>query len=109
MKGSLSFPAQSVLLENSQANPRLEQILNGNTGPVVSAIFSPDGNTLASGTYDKDILLWDVKTRQPTGKLSGHSNIVRSIAFNPGWEYDGFRQSRHDHHPVGYEDPPTDR
>ena len=74
--------AQSVLLENSQTNPQLEQFLNGNTGPVVSAIFSPDGKTLASGTYDKDILLWDVKTRQLMGELSGHSAVIRSIAFN---------------------------
>ena len=78
-----SVRAQSVLLENSQTNPRLEQFLNGNTGPVVSAIFSPDGKTLASGTYDKDIILWDVKTRQPIDKLIGHTSIIRSIAFNP--------------------------
>ena len=77
-----SVQAQSALLENSQSNPRLEQFLSGNTGPVVSAVFSPDGKTLASGTYDKDILLWDVKTRQPMGKLSGHSDIVRSLAFS---------------------------
>lgn len=80
--GITSVRAQSALLENSQANPRLEQFLNGNTRPVVSAIFSPDGKTLASGTYDKDILLWDVKTHQSMGKLIGHSSIVRSIAFN---------------------------
>ena len=78
-----SVRAQSVLLENGQANPRLEQFLNGNTGVVVSAIFSPDGKTLASGTYDKDILLWDVKTRQPIGELSGNSYVVRSVAFSP--------------------------
>jgi WD40 repeat protein len=74
--------AQSALLENSQANPRLEQFLNGNTGPVVSAIFSPDGAMLASGTYGQDILLWDMKSRQIMDRLSGHSNIVRSIDFS---------------------------
>ena len=77
-----SVQAQSVLLENSQTNPRLEQFLNGNTHPVVSAIFSPDGKTLASGTYGEDIILWDVKTRQPIDKLTGHTSIIRSIAFN---------------------------
>ena len=78
-----SVPAQSALLKNSQTNPRLEQFLYGKTGPVVSAIFSPDGKTLASGTYDKDIMLWDVKTRRPIDKLIGHKSIIRSIAFNP--------------------------
>jgi WD40 repeat protein len=81
-KGLASPKVQGVLLDNAQANPKLDQFLNGNTGPVVSAVFSPDGKTLASGTYDKDILLWDVKTRQPVGKLSGHTDIIRSIAFS---------------------------
>jgi WD40 repeat protein len=81
-KGITSVRAQSVLLENSQANPRLEQFLNGNTGPVVSAVFNPDGKTLASGTYGHDILLWDVKTRQVIKTLPGHKGIIRSIAFN---------------------------
>ena len=78
-----SVQAQSVLLENTQANSKLDQFLSGITDPVVSAVFSPDGKTLASGTYGHDILLWDVKTRQLMGKLSGHTDIIRSIAFSP--------------------------
>ena len=78
---SIPFRVQTVLLENTQANPRLEQFLNGDD-IVVSAIFSPDGEILASGTYGKDIVLWDVKTRQIIDKLSGHSEVVRSLAFN---------------------------
>jgi WD40 repeat protein len=77
-----SVQAQSALLENTQANPKLDQFLSGNTGPVVSAVFSPDGKTLASGTYGHDILLWDVKTRQLMDKLIGHTDIIRSIAFD---------------------------
>jgi WD40 repeat protein len=78
-----SVQAQSALLENTQADPKLEQFLNGNAGPVVSVAFSPDGKTLAFESHDHDILLWDVKTRQPIGRLSGHSDIVKSLAFNP--------------------------
>ncbi|CAD8048611.1 unnamed protein product [Paramecium primaurelia] len=36
----------------------------GHTSYVMSVYFSPDGNTLASGSYDKSIRLWDVKTGQ---------------------------------------------
>jgi WD40 repeat protein len=78
-----SGQAQSTLLVNTLADPKLDQYLSGNTGPVVSVAFSPDGSTLASGTYGRDILLWDVNTRQIIGKLKGHSNIIRSIAFSP--------------------------
>jgi WD40 repeat protein len=44
--------------------------------------FSPDGELIAvaSGT---DVILFDVKTRQETGRLKGHLKEVRTIAFSP--------------------------
>ena len=49
-----------------------------------SVAFSPDGNTLASGSSDQKIILWDVKRCQPLDKpLSGHKNSVSSVAFSP--------------------------
>jgi len=37
-------------------------ILRGLTGDVLSVAFSPDGKTLASGSGDGTIKLWDVAT-----------------------------------------------
>src|SRR5208337_1785798 len=45
---------------------------------------SPDGKTLASGSQDKTIRLWDVASRQPLAEpLTGHRDSVMSVAFSP--------------------------
>ena len=49
--------------------------------------FSPDGKTLASGSEDKTIILWDVSNRespvQSGAPLKGHTDGVYSVAFSP--------------------------
>jgi WD40 repeat protein len=40
--------------------------------------------TLASGSADSTLTLWDVATRQPIGQsLTGHSEAVFALAFSP--------------------------
>ncbi|CAD8215197.1 unnamed protein product [Paramecium octaurelia] len=41
------------------------------------------GTTLASGSWDKSIRLWDVKTGQQKAKFNGHSHYVNSICYSP--------------------------
>ena len=46
--------------------------MEGHSSEVVSVAFSPDGQTLASGTRDKTIRVWDVVTGEEKAKLEGH-------------------------------------
>ena len=57
--------------------------LAGHTDTVYSVAFSPDGQTLASGSADNTIILWDATTGQYKQTLIGHKRAVYSIAFSP--------------------------
>ena len=57
--------------------------LSGHSSSVFSVAFSPDSKTLASGSNDKTIKLWDVETTQNIATLTGHSDNVESVGFSP--------------------------
>ncbi|MDF5730295.1 MAG: serine/threonine protein kinase, partial [Rhizonema sp. PD38] len=61
----------------------LERTLTGHSSWVISVAISPDGNTLASGSNDKTIKLWNLATGEQTRTLQGHSDLVHSVAISP--------------------------
>jgi WD40 repeat protein len=65
-----------------QAKRKRLRALRGHAEVVLCAAFAPDGKSLASGSADKTIKLWDLASGEENGTLQGHTNSVRFVAFN---------------------------
>jgi dipeptidyl aminopeptidase/acylaminoacyl peptidase len=57
--------------------------LEGHDSWVNSVSFSPDGKTLASGSEDKTIKVWNLATGKEITTLTGHTLLVNSVSFSP--------------------------
>jgi WD40 repeat protein len=77
-------------------NQRLVHTLRGHVWAVHSVAFSPDGQIVASGSFDGNIKLWNVSSGREIGNFTGvtdspvglvksffSNNIVYTVAFSP--------------------------
>ncbi|KAF9653496.1 WD repeat protein [Thelephora ganbajun] len=62
---------------------KLLEILSGHEGPVSSLSFSPTGNLLASGSWDKSVRLWNVYGRSRAVEPFQFGAEVLALAFRP--------------------------
>jgi WD40 repeat protein len=58
-------------------------VLQDHTNWVWSVAWSEDGKILASGSDDKTVRLWDVKTGECLATLHSHTSGVFSVSFSP--------------------------
>ena len=56
---------------------------HGHDKTVYSLAFSPDMRTLATGSRDFSVKLWDTTTTQCKHTLVGHRNFVFSVVIHP--------------------------
>lgn len=62
---------------------KLLRTLQGHQGAVCSVAFNPHGETLASGSYDGTVKLWDARSGKLLRTFDEHTNVVWSVAFDP--------------------------
>jgi WD40 repeat protein len=61
----------------------LLRVLPGHRGDVMSLVFSPGDQILASGSIDKTVRLWDVKSGEELAVFEGQTDEVFSVAISP--------------------------
>ena len=57
--------------------------VEGHKGWVKSAVFSPDGKLILSGSADETACLWQANSGKLRKPLQGHKGSVTSVAFSP--------------------------
>lgn len=62
---------------------KLRRTLSGHSDVVKSVAISPDGQLLASGSYDQTIKLWSLRTGELLRTFCGHTHRVTCIAISP--------------------------
>jgi WD40 repeat protein len=77
------------------ATPRIWEVstgkmlveLKGHTAAVSSIAFSPQGDLIATGSWDTTARVWDVKTGREISALGGHTDPLTSVAFDGTGKY----------------------
>jgi glucose repression regulatory protein TUP1 len=68
------------------ASRSIRNIFAGHEQDIYSLDFARDGRTIASGSGDRTVRLWDIETNQNTFTFMSGDSIV-SVAFSPDTEY----------------------
>ncbi len=78
---SLGF-SDNLKLWNSDTGQPLPRFTGRPVQENCYLAFSPDGRTLASGSYGGAVRLWDVTTGRNLAVLLGHTTLVSTVAFS---------------------------
>jgi len=66
-----------------QLGTSTHHILQGHQDAVLTVAISPDDKTIASGSMDGIVNLWDTDTQQLQASFQAHHSAVKSIVFQP--------------------------
>ena len=71
------------LLQSQEVNAGLIQTLEGHKGKISAVAYSQDGNLAVTGSNDKTLKVWGIKTGKCMQTMTGHLGQIVCIAFTP--------------------------
>lgn len=77
-----SLDSFDIHLWNVQTGQLLDR-LSGHEGPIATLAFTPDGSTLASGSWDRTIRLWSIFSRTQSSEPLQLTSDLLCIAIRP--------------------------
>ena len=76
---------RKVSTDDFDVTGQQKAVLKGHTDLVTSVVFSSNGHTLATGSKDGTILLWDITKTPTTGQIAQHSlSSTVEVGFRNG-------------------------
>jgi WD40 repeat protein len=66
----------------AKTRPRVELAFQGHTGTVNAIVFSPDGQSVATGSDDRTVRIWEASSGKQLAMLQGESGEVLAVAFS---------------------------
>jgi WD40 repeat protein len=59
------------------------RVIQGHRDTIYSAQLSPDGNILATASYDRDAITWNIVDGQRLNVFNGHNDPIYGLNFSP--------------------------
>ena len=77
-----ALSSQGPAREGRRPSARPPLVLGWHDDEITTLAIAPDGKTLASGSRDAIVKVWDLETRRERATLRGHSAPILALSFS---------------------------
>lgn len=72
-----------AVIFNGAAEPVGKLDTGSHLSSLLTVAWSPDGKRIADGGTSRQVLVWTLRTGQPTFRFTGHTSFIKGVAWAP--------------------------